>query len=78
MEFLNELDRGWKKVVDFVVGDIVEFSVPYLDSKLSYQGEVLKIHKDHAVIKYVNNSEKIVTSHISLLDSNGYKRIKGL
>jgi hypothetical protein len=77
MEFLKELDRGWQKVVDFKVGDNVTFDVPYLDSKLSYQGKVVEIKRDHAVIQYVNN-DNMLTSHISLLDGNGYKRIKGL
>lgn len=82
MEFLNQLDRGWQKVVDFKVGDNVTFSVPYFEGKFHYNGIVLDIKKDYAVIEYYEPLNDLnLRTHVSLVDDKGYRIItktKGL
>lgn len=77
MKALNQLDRGWQKIIDFTIGDNVKFDVPYLDSKFTYIGTVLEIHSDYALVEYYQpQSDMNLKTHVSLVDSNGYKRIK--
>lgn len=82
MNFLKELDRGWQKIVDFVVGDIVEFSVPYFEGEFNYKGRVLEINNGHAVVEYYESLHDItLVTHVSLVDDKGYRRLtksKGL
>ncbi len=82
MEFLKELDRGWQKVVDFKVGDNVTFSIPYFESEFRYNGIVLDIKTDYAVIEYYEPlNDLTLRTHVSLVDDKGYRRVtktKGL
>ena len=76
IKFINQLDRNWQKVVDFVVGDIVEFSIPYFEGKFNYNGKVLELKDSYAVVEYYEPLYDIILiSHISLLDANGYRRL---
>jgi hypothetical protein len=73
---MNELDRGWQKIIDFNVGDKVKFNVPYFESKFEYQGVVLEIKKTHVVVKYYEslNDTHLIT-HVDLLDKHGYRKL---
>ena len=76
MDFLNELDRGWQKVVNFKVGDVVDFSVPYFEGKFHYKGRVLELKGSYAKLEYYEplNDLTLIT-HINLIDEDGYRRI---
>lgn len=75
-KFLNELDRGCQKIVNFAVGDMVKFEVPYFECKWSYKGIVTEIKSTHAVINYYEPLHDIhLTTHVDLVDKHGYRKI---
>jgi hypothetical protein len=73
---LNALDRGWQKIVNFAIGDTVEFSVPYFEGKFEYVGVVLEVKSNHAVVEYYEPlHDTNIKTHVSLVDEHGYRRL---
>ena len=76
MKALDKLDRGWQKIVDFAVGDMVKFEVPYFESKFVYNGIVTEIRGTYAIVRYYETlNDMYLSTHVDLVDKHGYRKI---
>lgn len=74
----EEYSKGGGVGNDFKIGDKVEFSVPYFNSKLDYKGTIIDFKNSYAVVQYENNQGVVLETQLIPSRLKKIKMAKGV